>query len=166
VFLSTSVTEVTDRSRFRSYKFTSEVAVANSARWKVDFGQRNPQEGLMESNRPVATAMCGFMTHNCRGLIFAAIGAAAFLGTIVAFAAPRSLNGFDTEIANHAQAMIEEGRRPFALTLSAARPFGATHFNCKRRSRARETEESARVFRRRLRYQSASKWTPTHCRTL
>jgi mono/diheme cytochrome c family protein len=67
----------------------------------------------MESNRPVATAMCGFMTHNCRGLIFAAIGAAAFLGTIVAFAAPRSLNGFDTEIANHAQAMIEEGRKTF-----------------------------------------------------
>jgi mono/diheme cytochrome c family protein len=77
----------------------------------------------MESNRPVATAMCGFMTHNCRGLIFAAIGAAAFLGTIVAFAAPRSLNGFDTEIANHAQAMIEEGRKTFRFDTFGSEAF-------------------------------------------
>jgi hypothetical protein len=47
----------------------------------------------MESNRPVAAAVRGFMAHNSRTLIFAAIGSAAFLGTIVAFAAPHSLNG-------------------------------------------------------------------------
>jgi hypothetical protein len=65
----------------------------------------------MKPNGPVAAAVCGSMAHNPRALIFAVIGAASFMGTIVAFAAPHSLNGFDTEITNHAQAMIEEGRK-------------------------------------------------------
>ena len=39
--------------------------------------------------------------------------AAAFLGGMAAFAASPSPTGFDAEIANHARAMIEEGRRTF-----------------------------------------------------
>jgi hypothetical protein len=77
----------------------------------------------MESNRPVAAAMRGLMAHNSRPLIFAAIGAAVLLGTIVAFAAPRSLSGFDTEIANHAQAMIEEGRMTFRYDTFGSEAF-------------------------------------------
>ena len=77
----------------------------------------------MDPNRAVAAAVCGFITHNSRALIVAAIGAAAFLGTIVAFAAPHSLNGFDTEIANHAQAMIEEGRKTFRFDTFGSEAF-------------------------------------------
>ena len=73
------------------------------------------------ANRPVAAAVT-FMA-NSRVLIFTTIGAAAFLGTIVAFAAPHSLNGFDAEIANHAQAMIEEGRKTFRYDTFGSEAF-------------------------------------------
>jgi hypothetical protein len=77
----------------------------------------------MKPNRPVAAAVCGSMAHNPRALIFAMIGAVSFMGTIVAFAAPHSLNGFDTEITNHAQAMIEEGRKTFRYDTFGSEAF-------------------------------------------
>jgi hypothetical protein len=45
--------------------------------------------------------------------IIAALGAAALFGAVIASAAPPSNKGFDAEIARHAQAMLDEGKRTF-----------------------------------------------------
>jgi hypothetical protein len=45
--------------------------------------------------------------------IIAALGGAALFGAVIASAAPPSNKGFDAEIARHAQAMLDEGKRTF-----------------------------------------------------
>ncbi|HET9247359.1 MAG TPA: hypothetical protein VFO15_16260 [Xanthobacteraceae bacterium] len=45
--------------------------------------------------------------------IIGALGGAAVFGAVIASAAPPSNKGFDAEIAHHAQAMLDEGKRTF-----------------------------------------------------
>jgi hypothetical protein len=45
--------------------------------------------------------------------IIGALGGAAVFGAVIASAAPPSNKGFDAEIARHAQAMLDEGKRTF-----------------------------------------------------
>ena len=77
----------------------------------------------MELKQLAAAALRGFTARKSIVMTAAAFGTAALFGVMMAYAAPPSLNGFDAEIANHAQAMINEGRRTFRYDTFGSEAF-------------------------------------------
>src|SRR5438046_10302887 len=69
----------------------------------------------MKSRVRIAAAPvgAGFTERKSKALVFATVGAAGLLGTMIASAAPPSRRGFDAEITRHAQAMLDEGKTTF-----------------------------------------------------
>jgi hypothetical protein len=55
--------------------------------------------------------------------VIAALGGAALFGAVIASAAPPSNKGFDAEIARHAQAMLDEGKRTFRYDTFGSEAF-------------------------------------------
>jgi hypothetical protein len=56
-------------------------------------------------------------------LTLAAFGASGSLGAVAGFAAPQSLTGFDAEVAQYAQRMLDEGRRIFRYDTFGSEAF-------------------------------------------
>ena len=78
----------------------------------------------MKTKRIVAAALCSSLGRGKSNvLIFATVGTTAFLGLMVASAAPPALNGFDAEIGRHAQTMLDEGRKTFRYDTFGSEAF-------------------------------------------
>jgi mono/diheme cytochrome c family protein len=77
----------------------------------------------MKTKRIVGAALQEYRRGKSNVLIFATVGATAFLGVMAALAAPPALNGFDAEIGRHAQAMLDEGRKIFRYDTFGSESF-------------------------------------------
>jgi len=77
----------------------------------------------MEVKRLAAATQRSLMTRSSIVLLSAAFGTVAFLGAVVASATPPASSGFDAEIANHAQTMMDEGRKIFRYDTFGSEAF-------------------------------------------
>lgn len=77
----------------------------------------------MESKWLVTSILRVLTTRMSIVVIVAAFATATVFEALVATAAPPSLSGFDTEIANHAQTMIDEGRTTFRYDTFGSEAF-------------------------------------------